>query len=443
MEVLSVSQVNSLIEKSIVESNINDKYIEGEMSNITYQKSGHLYFSLKDETSLINCAIFSYMNKNIPINLKEGDKVKILANISYYKPMSKITFIASSLEKLDNIGFLYKQLEELKKEYQEKGYFLDDIKKKKPRLVKRIGVVTAPSGAVIHDIEETTKKRDKNVEIYLYPSKVQGEGAAEEIANGINFFNENNEKYQLDAIIVGRGGGSIEDLWCFNDKKVVEAIHNSKIFVVSSVGHESDVVLSDLVADLRASTPTQAAMYLISVQNDELDKLRVYKEKIYTLINNRINIENSKILNLKNSYILRNINNTVTNNRQKIMHLEEKLIREVKNNLKNKYNEINDYKNKIDLNNIFNKLNNYKYKVKSSGEKIEEILSTNLLNKKNNLEILKIKVEKHSVEDILKKGYSITYKNDKIIKSLSEVNKGDKIKTVFAFGEINSIIEGE
>ena len=263
-KVYKVGEVADILENVLSNTyDLKSIYIEGEISNVVYQKSGHLYFSLKDDDSIIKCAVFSYRYKNIPDNLVEGTKVEVLASVSYYKPYGTITFTVEKLKKADKLGQLYKQLELRREEYRKKGYFNDEIKQNIPYLVKRVGVVTAPTGAAIQDIIKTIHNRDKYVDIFLYPVKVQGEGAKEEISEAIKYFNENNDKYNLDALIVGRGGGSIEDLWAFNEVEVIEAIYNSKIFVVSAVGHESDTLLSDYVADLRASTPTQPAEKII------------------------------------------------------------------------------------------------------------------------------------------------------------------------------------
>ena len=222
--IFSVSEVNRAI-KQFIEGTQTFKniFIQGELSNITYYKSGHLYFTLKDDRASVKCAIFKYTFKNIPSDLKEGDQVKIMGSATIYEANGSYQIIAESLEKTNKLGSLYEKLEMLKKFYFEKGYFNEEHKKSLPALPMNIGVVTAETGAAIRDIINTVHKRNGNVNIYLYPTKVQGEGAALEVSKGIEFFNrtEIREELGIDVLIVGRGGGSIEDLWAFNEEPVI------------------------------------------------------------------------------------------------------------------------------------------------------------------------------------------------------------------------------
>lgn len=441
-KVYKVGEISDILDKMI--SNIYDLksiYIEGEISNVVYQKSGHLYFSLKDDNSIIKCAAFSYKYKNIPDNLVEGMKVEILASINYYKPQGSITFYVEKLKKADKLGQLYKQLELRREEYRKKGYFNDEIKKNIPYLVKRVGVVTAPTGAAIQDIIKTIHNRDKYVDIFLYPVKVQGEGAKEEISEAIKYFNENNDKYNLDALIVGRGGGSIEDLWAFNEVEVIEAIYNSKIFVVSAVGHESDTLLSDYVADLRASTPTQAAEKLIKKYDDNIKELNNFKNRLYLLLNNKYALKKNELLNFSNSYILKNFSNKFNTLRMFNSELENRANIALENKKNNKIIEFNLLKDRVNINKITDRLEKENKNIINLSEKLDNNMFDVLKNKKIELEKLTLSLSKHSIDDILEKGFSITKLNGKVITSNMNVKTGDELETILYNKKIESIVK--
>ena len=441
-KVYKVGEVADILENILSNTyDLKSIYIEGEISNVVYQKSGHLYFSLKDDDSIIKCAVFSYRYKNIPDNLVEGTKVEVLASVSYYKPYGTITFTVEKLKKADKLGQLYKQLELRREEYRKKGYFSDEIKKNIPYLVKRVGVITASTGAAIQDIIKTIHNRDKYVDIFLYPVKVQGEGAKEEISEAIKYFNENNDKYNLDALIVGRGGGSIEDLWAFNEVEVIEAIYNSKIFVVSAVGHESDTLLSDYVADLRASTPTQAAEKLIKNYDENIKELNNFKNRLYLLLNNKYSIKKNELSNFSNSYVLKNFSNKFNTLRMFNSDLENRANIALENKRNNKIIELNLLKDRVTLNKIMDKLEKENKNVINLSEKLDNNMFDVLKNKKIELEKLTLSLSKHSIDDILEKGFSITKLNGKVITSNMNVKTGDELETILYNKKIESVVK--
>lgn len=441
-KVYKVGEVADILENVLSNTyDLKSIYIEGEISNVVYQKSGHLYFSLKDDDSIIKCAVFSYRYKNIPDNLVEGTKVEVLASVSYYKPYGTITFTVEKLKKADKLGQLYKQLELRREEYRKKGYFSDEIKKNIPYLVKRVGVITASTGAAIQDIIKTIHNRDKYVDIFLYPVKVQGEGAKEEISEAIKYFNENNDKYNLDALIVGRGGGSIEDLWAFNEVEVIEAIYNSKIFVVSAVGHESDTLLSDYVADLRTSTPTQAAEKLIKNYDDNIKELNNFKNRLYLLLNNKYSIKKNELSNFSNSYILKNFSNKFNTLRMFNSDLENRANIALENKRNNKIIELNLLKDRVSLNKIIDKLEKENKNIINLSEKLDNNMFDVLKNKKIELEKLTLSLSKHSIDDILEKGFSITKLNGKVITSNMNVKTGDELETILYNKKIESVVK--
>ena len=388
--ILSVSELNREV-KQYLESTQTFKnvFIKGELSNITYYSSGHLYFTLKDAKASVKCAIFKYKFRGVPTDLKEGDQVKIRGNASLYETNGSFQIIADFLEKTNTIGSLYEKMEMLKREYNEKGYFDELNKKKLPQMPMNIGVVTAETGAAIRDIINTTHKRFPNVNIYLYPSKVQGEGSAIEVSRGIEFFNRicDNGELDLDVLIVGRGGGSIEDLWAFNEEPVIEAIYKSKIPIVSAVGHEIDNLLSDLVADRRAATPTQAAEILIPEKEKLVENLVVKKNRLSKSLLNKIVLMKKELEQREKNYYIKNYLNILNDKKIDMIEKEQKLTKEIK------------------------------IRIEKSRE---------------NLKLKKARLSKFSVEDILKQGYTITRKDGKIVKRGIELSREDKVDIQFA-----------
>ncbi len=279
MKVFSVSELTSAI-KGILEPNFRGISVKGEISNFKVQSSGHLYFSLKDASSQISAALFKGNAAQLMRMPKEGDQVIAVGEISLYAPRGQYQIIIRELQFL-GVGELLLKLHQRKEELSRRGFFNPEHKKPLPKLPKRIGVVTSPTGAVIQDIVHVLTRRFDGVSLILNPVKVQGEGAAEEIARAIDDFN----RYKLaDVLIVGRGGGSIEDLWAFNEEIVAEAIFRSEIPIISAVGHETDFTIADWVADVRAPTPSAAA----EIATSEKASLIQFLEQAKSLVRQRL-----------------------------------------------------------------------------------------------------------------------------------------------------------
>ena len=442
--IFTVSEINKAV-KQFLEGTMTFKnlHIQGELSNVTYYKSGHLYFTLKDDKSTVKCAIFKYLYKGVPSDLKEGDQVKIVGNASLYEQTGSYQIIADSLEKANKLGSLYEKLEETKKKYLEKGYFDNNIKKEFPRIPINIGVVTAETGAAIRDIINTTHKRYKNVNIYLYPTKVQGVGSAKEIEHAIDYFNKVNEngELDLDLLIVGRGGGSIEDLWAFNEEPVIEAIYRSELPIISAVGHEIDNLISDLVADRRAATPTQAAEILIPLKSDLIAELDSRKNTLNKFLQNKLNIMKKDIERQKESYYLRNFMTKIIDKKMELIHKEAQLNKELKYKVEKfseKFEIVKARFNRLDLQeNIALKKN--QLEVKES--LLNKIITESILSEKRGIEYKKAIISKYSIDEILKQGYTLTRKNGKVVRSGKGLQKGDIIQTRFIDGEVESIIQ--
>ena len=442
--IFTVSEINKAV-KQFLEGTMTFKnlHIQGELSNVTYYKSGHLYFTLKDDKSTVKCAIFKYLYKGVPSDLKEGDQVKIVGNASLYEQTGSYQIIADSLEKANKLGSLYEKLEETKKKYLEKGYFDSSIKKEFPRIPINIGAVTAETGAAIRDIINTTHKRYKNVNIYLYPTKVQGVGSAKEIEHAIDYFNKVNAngELDLDLLIVGRGGGSIEDLWAFNEEPVIEAIYRSELPIISAVGHEIDNLISDLVADRRAATPTQAAEILIPLKSDLIAELDSRKNTLNKFLQNKLNIMKKDIERQKESYYLRNFMTKITDKKMELIHKEAQLNKELKYKVEKfseKFEIVKVRFNRLDLQeNIALKKN--QLEVKES--LLSKMITESILSEKRGIEYKKAIISKYSIDEILKQGYTLTRKNGKVVRSGKGLQKGDIIQTRFIDGEVESIIQ--
>ncbi len=283
--IFSVTQINSYIHR-IFESDYALKkiYLKGEVSNCKYHSSGHIYFTLKDEKSALRCIMFSSDRfRGLTFRLEDGQLVEVCGNISVYEQTGTYQLYARSIE-LSGAGELYIRYEQRKQELAEKGYFDFERKKPLPAYPEKIGIVTALTGAAIEDIKSIAKRRNPSVQLYLYPAKVQGEGAAQQIARGIRYF----DKAGVDIIIIGRGGGSIEDLWAFNEMAVADAIYQAKTPIISGTGHEIDMTIADYCADVRAATPSAACELAIPDVHSLYTRIDNYNEALNVQIEQRL-----------------------------------------------------------------------------------------------------------------------------------------------------------
>ncbi|RDU24868.1 exodeoxyribonuclease VII large subunit [Anaerosacchariphilus polymeriproducens] len=319
--VYSVGQVNKYI-KTMFEQDFFLKriYIKGEVSNCKYHSTGHIYFTLKDETGSMAVVMFAGQRKGLAFRLTEGQKIIVLGSVSVYERDGKYQLYAQEIV-LDGIGALYQRFEQLKQELEEMGMFSVEYKRPIPRFIKKLGVVTAPTGAVIHDISNVAYRRNPYIQIILYPAFVQGEGAKESIVKGIQKL----DQMGLDCIIVGRGGGSIEDLWAFNEECVARAIFECTTPVISAVGHETDVTIADYVADLRAPTPSAAAELAVYdlqlLQQFLIEKSFEFKRALQ----DKIKMERKRIEKYEMQFKHLSPQSKIRDKRQYLMNQEEKI----------------------------------------------------------------------------------------------------------------------
>ena len=391
--VYTVSELTKYI-RMIVEESFPGIWVEGEISNFILHSSGHMYFSLRDKDATLKCAFFKYANQKLKFKPKDGMKVICHGSVSVYEARGDYQLIVEDVEP-KGIGALQLQFQQLKEKLQKEGLFDEKYKIPIPFLPTRIGVVTSPTGAAIHDILNIARRRFANIEIIINPVKVQGVDAKDEIAAAIKQFNE---LKNVDAMIVGRGGGSLEDLWPFNEEVVARAIFASKIPVISAVGHEVDYTISDFVADLRAPTPSAAAELVIPRKEDLVNLINTALERLNNAMSGSLDILKEKLDGLKESYILRQPLNYVIQMQQRMDDLRKDMSVSIEH--------------MIDM----------------SGEKFSRIIG---------------KLEALSPISILNRGYSITMKLPEglIVKEAASLKLGDYVETKLGRGKFKSRVE--
>lgn len=319
--VYTVRQVNAYIKNMFVQDYmLNRIYVKGEVSNCKYHTSGHIYFSLKDESGTIACVMFAGQRGGLSFRMREGQQVVVLGSVNVYERSGSYQLYANEI-RLDGEGILFEKFQALKRELEEMGMFASEYKRPIPAYAKRIGIVTAPTGAAIRDIMNISRRRNPYTQLILYPAQVQGEGAKESIVRGIQML----EKQQVDIIIVGRGGGSIEDLWAFNEEEVARAIFECEIPVISAVGHETDTTIADYVADLRAPTPSAAAELAVFDYYQMEQSLRECQMRMKRALLSQLQVERLKWKQFETRLSYLHPKNVIREQQQRCVECEEKL----------------------------------------------------------------------------------------------------------------------
>ena len=387
IEPISVTDLNQYIKNKVAgDEYLNNVLVKGEISNFKHHYTGHFYFTLKDDTSLIKCIMFKSFTQNLKFVPKDGMKVMVFGTVSVFERDGVYQIYCKAMQE-EGMGSLYKAYEELKAKLEKEGLFSDQYKKKIPFMPKVVGVLTSQTGSVIRDIINVSTRRNPNVYIRLFPVPVQGEGAGEKIANAIQFMNEKN---LADVLILARGGGSLEDLWPFNEEVVARAIFQSNIPIISAVGHETDFSISDFVADLRAPTPSAAAELAVADTGDLKIKLEAYKTRYKLALKKKVELMR--------------------------LQYEKCMARRV---FKEPLQDINEKRIRLDMivkNIQHDMINQYK-------------------DKKNEMVKRIAKLDTLSPLKTLTRGYVIAQKNGKVIKSVKEVQKDDEIAFRFMDGE--------
>ena len=389
-------------------------FLKGEISNFKPHTTGHFYFSIKDSFSKINAIMFSSSAKKINFKPVDGMKVLISGRVSIYESTGSYQIYVDEMIE-DGVGNLYIEFEKLKEKLSKEGLFALEHKKAIPKIPERIGIVTASTGAAIKDILSTIKRRFPICTTILFPSLVQGENAAPDIVANI----KKAENYDLDVLIVGRGGGSIEDLWPFNEEIVARAIYECSIPIISAVGHEIDFTIADFVADLRAPTPTGAAEMAVPNMSDLLKHMSQLKIRLNESMYKKVNYNKLYLDSIKNSFVIKSPMIMYENKKQMISNILDKLTLLITKNLDNNKVKINNLKNHYIL-------------------KTPEVLYKNQIIKLDNL------IEKLEIINplgVLKRGYSLTYKNDKIVKSVKNIKTNDNLNIKLSDGNLSVLVK--
>ena len=375
---------------------LRDIYVKGELSNVSQPTSGHVYFTLKDEYAELRCVMFRDRNALLKFTLEDGMSVIVRGHISVYEKRGKYQLYVEELQE-SGIGELYRAFEQLKKKLKDEGMFDAAYKKPIPAIPRTIGIITSPTGAAIRDMINITRRRFPHVHILLAPVAVQGEEAAPQIVNAIKLMNRvNSELMKVDVLVVGRGGGSIEELWAFNEESVARAIFASEIPVISAVGHETDFTISDFVADRRAATPSEAAELVVP------DKRQIEKN-----------------LSAFELQLRQNIYKMIEEQRRRLESIEKNVL------FRTPTERINQYRQMVD---------------ELKRTLIAEVIHRVQLHKKE-LQALTGKLDALSPRAILKRGYSICLKEQKVVRSVMDITTGDMLRVLFQDGEAISEVK--
>lgn len=429
MIIYSVSEITQKIKKEI--DSIGWVWIRGEVSNLNYHSSGHIYFSLKDEESVLKAVIFSSQAQHLEYKLEDGRVFQIYGKIDIWQRGSQYQIIAEKVIP-GEIGKFYLRFQEIKERLEKKGLFDREYKKVLPELPERIGIITSSAGAAIHDVLKIIKKRSPYTRIIIRPTLVQGDEAAPDIISAIREFNEYKD---VDLVILTRGGGSIEDLWVFNKEEVANAIFESKIPIISAIGHESDFSISDFVADKRAATPTEAAEIAVPSRDQLIDYIYQIDTGLKRVIKNKMQLYITKLESLSKSYAIRRPLSLIEMKHQNLDYLQDLLFQYGVRNIQSLREKLKSLTPKPpDLSTQKLSLNN-----------LESILKKSIVQlikyKKHYVKNLQSTIQATSYERTLSRGYSIVRKGKEIIRDSHKLKKGDSLHIQFHKGTSTAKVE--
>lgn len=432
---LTVSQLTKYISKKFqVDPYLDQVYLKGEISNYNPRRSGIQYFKLKDEHSILSAVLFPSDARNIRFEPENGMSVLVTGRVSVYEAGGYYQIIVHSMQP-DGLGALYLAYEQTKEALSKEGLFAMDLKKPIPKYPKRIAVITSPSGAVIQDILTTVKRRYPIAEVVLFPTVVQGNQSADSIVGNIKHAEAIGN---FDTMIIGRGGGSFEDLFSFNEEKVVRAIADAKTPVISSIGHETDTTLTDLVADLRAPTPTAAAELAVPVLTEEILRIEEYNQRMFRAFQARIQHLSEKLYRITNSVIFRQPERLYDGYLQNVDQLENRLMNRMESIVKTNQQQADLLTQRLKGYPIRPYVKEQSTRIDYLTKKLQQSLS-NQLQQKNFKVTQAIQALEHlSPLKILARGYAVIEKDDTVIRSVEEVSKGDRLNLILNDGTITT-----
>ncbi|MCT8138704.1 exodeoxyribonuclease VII large subunit [Anaerobacillus sp. CMMVII] len=433
-QIFTISALTKYIKRTFDNDEIlSNIWIKGEISNFKKHSRGHMYFTIKDDHSRIQAVMFAGNNRFLKFIPEDGMNIIVRGSVTVYEATGQYQIYVNEMQP-DGVGNLYLAFEQLKKKLETAGYFHEMYKKPLPKIPKEIGIITSPTGAAVRDIITTLKRRFPQVRITLLPVLVQGTEAPASIVKAIQLANETPG---IEVLIVGRGGGSIEELWAFNEEIVANAIFHSNIPIISAVGHETDVTIADFIADKRAATPTAAAELAVPHWEDLYDKISQRKIRLQSSVAKKLEAERKKLTNLQKSYAFRYPEQLVKQKEQQLDRTIDKLQRSMKYLIEKKRTAIVNLEKDVQMNHPKTQVS----KAKEQLEKNHALLQQHLGNLKKEKEFefkhLLTKLEALSPLKIMTRGYSLAYKEDgELIKSVSNVAVGDAVKIKLKDGSV-------
>lgn len=439
---LSVSALNAQI-RATLEGNYRGLWVEGELSNVKINaSSGHAYFTLKDERAQVGAVMFAGAVRGVSFPLRDGVKVQARGDVSVYEPRGQYQLVVRSLKKV-GAGDLMAQFEELKRKLAAEGLFSPARKRTLPRLPRIVGIVTSPTGAAIRDMFNVTRRRCPNLRILLAPCRVQGEGAGKEVAEGIAMFHRLPAEDRPDVLIIGRGGGSAEDLWCFNDETLARTIAASRIPIISAVGHEIDFTISDFVADVRAPTPSAAAELVAGQKDDFLRSLEASRATMERELRHALETAQGRLARIRDHRVFHQPQSLLQQHRQHLDLLDAAMRAaltekgdEMRRAVERAMPRLQMGANRV--------LEHARTNLAPHGMRLQNAMGRVLTAKKSRLELLAGRLSALDPTAVLRRGYGIVRGADgKVLRSVAEVAPGDRITAQVSDGTISAVVAGE
>ncbi|UTV29321.1 exodeoxyribonuclease VII large subunit [Photobacterium atrarenae] len=434
--IYTVSSLNAQV-RLILENEMGVVWLIGELSNLSMPVSGHWYFTLKDSRAQVKCAMFRGNNRRVTFKPANGTQVLVKARLSLYEPRGDYQLIIESMQP-EGDGRLQQQFEQLKLSLAAEGLFAQSLKKPLPEQPRRVGIVTSKTGAALHDILNVLKRRDPSLPVVIYPTLVQGDGAAISIAQAIG---RANARQECDVLIVGRGGGSLEDLWAFNEEIVARTIVASQIPIVSAVGHEVDVTIADFVADVRAPTPSAAAELISRDMTHQTQQISQRKQQLHHALRHYLTARQAKLINLQHRLDRRHPQVQLNQQQQLLDELSSRMARAMRQMISNHQQHLHRNEYKLALHSPVQTLAQQASRLEQAQRRLHDAMDRRLLNAGHRLSMMAEKLETVSPLATLGRGYSITRNaQGQVIRSATQVQAGDRLHTRVADGEIHSVV---
>jgi exodeoxyribonuclease VII large subunit len=426
-QVISIGTLTKYI-KQRIESDclMQDIWVQGEISNFTHHSSGHMYFTLKDKESKVKCIMFARANQRLVFAPKEGAKVLARGSVSVYERDGNVQFYITEMQP-DGVGSLYLAFEQLKKKLETEGLFSPERKRAIPVFPRGVGVITSPTGAAVRDIFTTLHRRFPSIPVLLIPAQVQGDLAAPSIVKAIERMNTLPD---IDTIIVGRGGGSLEELWAFNEEQVVRAIASSRIPIISAVGHETDFTISDFVADLRAPTPTAAAELAVPNRSDLIEQFKHLQSRMKQALKKDVQVNRQRLERVLTSSVLTQPIKLLHTPMQKLDRLHEQLHVRMEKLFTRSSDRLIQVRNRFEQSNPKHKVARANDRHASFALRLQQAIARQTILKQNQFTMLVRQLDALSPLKVMSRGYSLTYDEHEktLMKSVNQVNMGDLIK---------------